>query len=68
VPNPIPSSAVPVLHDAIQGQEGSSEIGNPNAVCDDSEIRDVQAVRGGAPSAETSTLPRPEVCLHTLTL
>ena len=43
-------------------------MGNPIVVCDDSKIQDVRAVRGGALSAETSMLPRPEVCLHTLTL
>jgi hypothetical protein len=67
-PNLVPSSTVPELHDVIQGGEGSSEMENPNAVCGDSEVRDVRAVRGGAPSAETSMLPRPEVRLHTFTL
>jgi hypothetical protein len=67
-PNPIPSSAVPELHDAIQGGEGSSEMENLNAVSGDSEVRDVRAVKDGAPSAEASMLPKPEVRLHTLTL
>ena len=68
MPIPIPSSPVPILHDTLQGQEGSFEMGDPNAVCNDSEIGDVRAVRGGASSAETSILPRREVRMHTLTL
>jgi hypothetical protein len=68
VPNPIPSSTVLELHDAIQGGKGSSEMENPNTVCGDSEVRDVRAVKGGALSVEASMLPKPEVCLHTLTL
>ena len=68
MPNSIPNSTIPVLHEALQGQEENSEMGNPNVVCDDLEVQDVRAVKGGALSAETFMLPRPEVCLHTLTL
>jgi hypothetical protein len=41
---------------------------DPNAIFDDSEVRDARAMRGGAPSAETSMRPRPEVRMHTLLL
>ena len=43
-------------------------MGDPNAVCDDSKVGDVRAVTGGAPSAETSVLPRIEVRMHTIIL
>jgi hypothetical protein len=38
---------------------------NPNAIRGDSEVRDVRAVRGGAPSAKASMLLRLEVRLYT---
>jgi hypothetical protein len=37
----IPSSAVPVLHDAIYEGERSFSMEDPNAVHGDSEVRDV---------------------------
>ena len=43
-------------------------MGDPKAVCDDSEIGDVRAVKGGAPSAKTSMLPKLEVRMYTVTL
>ena len=65
---PIPSSAALVLHDAIQGQEGSSEMDDPNTVFHDSEVRGARAMRGGSPSAEASMRPIPEVRMQSLTL
>jgi hypothetical protein len=65
ITNPVLSITVPEIHDAIQGGEGSFNMENPNAVCGDSEVRDVRAMRGGAPSAEASMLPGSKVHLHT---
>ena len=41
---------------------------NRNKVCDVSEVGDVRAMRGGAPSAKASMLPGLEVRMHTVTL
>ena len=43
-------------------------MGDPNMVCDDSEVGHARAVKGGAPSAEASMLSRSEECMHTVTL
>jgi hypothetical protein len=40
---------------------------DPNAAHGDLEVRDIRAIRGGAPSVEASKLPRHEVGLVTCT-
>jgi hypothetical protein len=64
-PIPVPSSAVPELHETIQGGKGSFNMEDPNVVHGDLEVRDVRAMRGGAPSTEASMLPGPELRLDT---
>ena len=44
----VPSSVVPGLHDAILWGKRSFSMEDPNVVHGDSEVQDVQAVKGGA--------------------
>ena len=57
ITNPVLSIAILEIHDTIQGGKTSFNMENPNAVCGDIEVRVVQAMRSGAPSAKASMLP-----------